>query len=303
MLSEEAVVASRAAVVSALAGQPTAAVVVPSDAGTTHVSVVDRAGNACAFTASNGCHSGVIVPGTGLHLNNMMGEEDLAAGRHMPPGSRLTSMQAPSMATGDDGLELVIGSSGSNRLRSAITQVAVNVLDHHMEAQRRRRPPARPRRGRPARLRGRHRRGRAGGAGAVGRAPEPVRGAEPLLRRHEHRLGRATAAPRRRATRAATATGSSSTREPLKHLYRVPLFHRRFRLKHWHQAPVFQVSALGGATLPLPCARDWMRAAIAMFSSPRARSSTITMRRPCSVRSSRIRCFSAAGKSTRAAIA
>ena len=135
MLSEEAVGASRAAVVSALAGQPTAAVVVPSDAGTTHVSVVDRAGNACAFTASNGCHSGVIVPGTGLHLNNMMGEEDLAAGRHMPPGSRLTSMQAPSMATGDDGLELVIGSSGSNRLRSAITQVAVNVLDHHMEAQ------------------------------------------------------------------------------------------------------------------------------------------------------------------------
>ena len=103
--------------------------------GTTHVSVVDRAGNACAFTASNGCHSGVIVPGTGLHLNNMMGEEDLAAGRHMPPGTRLTSMQAPSMAASDGELELVIGSSGSNRLRSAITQVAVNVLDHGMPAQ------------------------------------------------------------------------------------------------------------------------------------------------------------------------
>jgi len=134
MLAPEAVEASRAAVLAALAGEPTPALAVPSDTGTTHVSAVDRDGNACAFTASNGSHSGVIVPGTGLHLNNMMGEEDLAAGRHMPPGSRLTSMQAPSMATSDGELELVIGSSGSNRLRSAIMQVAVNVLDHCMPA-------------------------------------------------------------------------------------------------------------------------------------------------------------------------
>ncbi len=134
MLAPEAIEASRAAVVAALAGEPAPALAVPSDAGTTHVSAVDRDGNACAFTASNGCHSGVIVPGTGLHLNNMMGEEDLAAGRHMPAGSRLTSMQAPSMAASDGDLELVIGSSGSNRLRSAIMQVAVNVLDHRMSA-------------------------------------------------------------------------------------------------------------------------------------------------------------------------
>ena len=57
-----------------------------SDRGTTHISVVDERGNAAAFTASNGSHSGVIVPGTGLHLNNMMGEEDLVAGRHLAPG-------------------------------------------------------------------------------------------------------------------------------------------------------------------------------------------------------------------------
>ena len=135
MLAPDAVEASRAAVVRALDGAPTPALAVPSDSGTTHISVVDRAGNACAFTASNGSHSGVIVPGTGLHLNNMMGEEDLAAGRHLPPGSRLTSMQAPSMTTSRGGrLELVIGSSGSNRLRSAIMQVALNVLDHGMPA-------------------------------------------------------------------------------------------------------------------------------------------------------------------------
>ena len=39
-----------------------------------------------AFTASNGSHSGVIVPGTGLHLNNMMGEEDLVG--RAPPARR-----------------------------------------------------------------------------------------------------------------------------------------------------------------------------------------------------------------------
>jgi gamma-glutamyltranspeptidase / glutathione hydrolase len=134
MLSDAAVARGREAVARALAGAPAAAPAVRSDHGTTHISVVDAAGNACAFTSSNGCHSGVIVPGTGLHLNNMMGEEDLSAGRGMPPGTRLTSMQAPTMVVGPDGIELVVGSSGSNRLRSAIMQVAVNVIDHGMGA-------------------------------------------------------------------------------------------------------------------------------------------------------------------------
>jgi gamma-glutamyltranspeptidase/glutathione hydrolase len=135
MLNEGAVARGRQAVLAALDGEPTMAGSVPSDPGTTHISVVDADGNACAFTSSNGCHSGVIVPGSGLHLNNMMGEEDLSAGRGMPPGTRLTSMQAPTMVVGPDGIELVIGSSGSNRLRSAITQVAMNVIDHDMELQ------------------------------------------------------------------------------------------------------------------------------------------------------------------------
>ncbi|HET8805052.1 MAG TPA: gamma-glutamyltransferase, partial [Gaiellales bacterium] len=70
--------------------------------------------------------------GTGLHLNNMMGEEDLAAGRHLRPGHRLTSMQAPTLLERDGAVRLVVGSSGSNRLRSAITQVIVNVVVHGM---------------------------------------------------------------------------------------------------------------------------------------------------------------------------
>src|SRR5213083_1100884 len=55
--------------------------------GTTHISVVDGKGNAVSLTSSTGAGSGVIVPGTGIHLNNMIGEFDLAK----PPraGARL----------------------------------------------------------------------------------------------------------------------------------------------------------------------------------------------------------------------
>lgn len=123
----------RAAVRAGLEGAPSGAPVLAGDRGTTHISVIDGEGTAVAFTASNGCHSGVIVPGTGLHLNNMMGEEDLAAGSHRPPGARITSMQSPSaLEDGDGGLRMVLGSSGSNRLRSAIAQVVVNVVEHGM---------------------------------------------------------------------------------------------------------------------------------------------------------------------------
>src|SRR5206468_3253211 len=44
---------------------------------TTHISVLDCDGNAASVTCSNGTGSGVLVPGTGVHLNNMLGEEDL----------------------------------------------------------------------------------------------------------------------------------------------------------------------------------------------------------------------------------
>jgi gamma-glutamyltranspeptidase/glutathione hydrolase len=129
VLAPAAVERGREAVRAALAGQPSAAVAVPSDAGTTHISALDDEGTAVAFTASNGCHSGVIVPGTGLHLNNMMGEEDLFVGRPQPPGARLTSMQAPTLVVDRHGMvRMVVGSSGSNRVRSAVVQVVRNVM-------------------------------------------------------------------------------------------------------------------------------------------------------------------------------
>src|SRR5918911_283633 len=62
--------------------------------GTTHISVVDGDGNTVALTASTGAGSGVVVPGTGIHLNNMIGEFEIA--RPLRAGARLSSGMSPS---------------------------------------------------------------------------------------------------------------------------------------------------------------------------------------------------------------
>jgi gamma-glutamyltranspeptidase/glutathione hydrolase len=98
--------------------------------GTTHISVVDSNGDAASLSASLGSGSGVVVPGTGIHLNNMLGEADLT--EHARPGERLTSMMAPSLVLRDGRPRLVLGSAGSARLRGAILQVAANVLARGM---------------------------------------------------------------------------------------------------------------------------------------------------------------------------
>jgi gamma-glutamyltranspeptidase / glutathione hydrolase len=101
--------------------------------GTTHISVVDAQGNAASLTASTGAGSGVIVPGTGIQLNNMLGEFDLnPPGREGRPGTRMTSMMAPSLVLHGERPRLVVGSAGSLRLRGAIMQLVVNVVGHGM---------------------------------------------------------------------------------------------------------------------------------------------------------------------------
>jgi gamma-glutamyltranspeptidase/glutathione hydrolase len=101
---------------------------------TTHVSAIDADGGACAVTSSLGEGSGIVVPGFGVHLNNMLGEADLnPLGFHAhPPGRRLPSMMAPTVVLRDGQPELVLGSGGSNRIRSALLQVIANVVDRGM---------------------------------------------------------------------------------------------------------------------------------------------------------------------------
>jgi gamma-glutamyltranspeptidase/glutathione hydrolase len=104
---------------------------------TTHISVMDADGWACSVTTTNGEGSGIVVPGTGIHVNNMLGEQDLSPAGWFthPPGRRLPSMMAPTIVLENGRPELVVGSAGSNRIRSAILQVIVNAIDHGMDAQ------------------------------------------------------------------------------------------------------------------------------------------------------------------------
>ncbi len=104
---------------------------------TTHIAAMDRDGWACSVTCSDGSASGVIVPGTGLHLNNMLGEQDLnPVGFHQhSPGRRMPSMMAPTIVLAGGRPALAVGSAGSNRIRSAIMQTIIRSIDHGLDAQ------------------------------------------------------------------------------------------------------------------------------------------------------------------------
>jgi gamma-glutamyltranspeptidase/glutathione hydrolase len=98
---------------------------------TTHISVIDEQGTAVSLTLSNGEGSGHVLSGTGMIANNLLGEEDLhPRGFHVdPPGKPLATMMAPTLLSrGSD--RIALGSGGSNRLRTAILQVLVGLIEH-----------------------------------------------------------------------------------------------------------------------------------------------------------------------------
>lgn len=105
--------------------------------GTTHISVIDRAGNLAALTTSNGEGCGHMLGDTGIMLNNMLGEEDLNPGgfHRWQPDQRLTSMMSPSLLEIGDGTTVALGSGGSNRIRSAILQVLLRLVDEQLPLQ------------------------------------------------------------------------------------------------------------------------------------------------------------------------
>ncbi len=102
--------------------------------GTTHISIMDSKGNTASLTTSNGEGCGYMIPGTGIMLNNMLGEEDLHPGgfHRWPENQRISSMMAPAILNLCDGSVVALGSGGSNRLRTAILQVILNLTVHRM---------------------------------------------------------------------------------------------------------------------------------------------------------------------------
>lgn len=115
---------------AARAGVEAAASRSPEMGSTTHVSVIDGEGLACAITSSNGEGCGYVVPGCGVLANNFLGEEDLNPhGFHRgTPGRRMTSMMSPTLVLRDGQPVLSLGTGGANRIRTALLQVLV----HHL---------------------------------------------------------------------------------------------------------------------------------------------------------------------------
>ncbi|MHC5004679.1 MAG: gamma-glutamyltransferase [Planctomycetota bacterium] len=99
---------------------------------TSHTSAVDSSGLACSITTSTGYSSGIMVPGTGIMLNNMLGEIELNPGglHHAKPGTRLRSNMAPSVARSDAGDVIAFGAAGADRIASALAQVWLNPRCH-----------------------------------------------------------------------------------------------------------------------------------------------------------------------------
>ena len=183
-------------------------------AGTTHISVVDAHGNAASLSASTGSGSGVIVPGTGIHLNNMLGEYDLQSGRRRrqrrgaaDEHDGAVDRPAPRAARGSSS-----AARARSRLRGAIMQAVVNVVDHGLRRRARRSTAPRVHLDEPhLHCEGGARPGCARPAGDARLRRRPLAPAQPLLRRRRRGRGRRGGTARRggRPARAA-AHGSWS---------------------------------------------------------------------------------------------
>lgn len=99
---------------------------------TTHISVLTEDGALASLTMSNGEGCGHAIAALGIQLNNFLGEEDINPGgfHRLAPGTKMTTMMAPSAVLSSDGRRLVLGSGGSNRIRSAILQALLGVVVH-----------------------------------------------------------------------------------------------------------------------------------------------------------------------------
>lgn len=108
-----------------------------NSSSTVHTSAVDDTGLACAITMSSGYGSGIMPPGTGLWLNNSLGELELnRRGFEVgPPGTILPSNMAPTVARRSDGTTMAVGSPGADRITTALAQFLFNHLHLDMGLQ------------------------------------------------------------------------------------------------------------------------------------------------------------------------
>lgn len=115
---------------------------------TSHLTVVDQSRNAISltFTVNYGFGSGVVVPGTGILLNDEM--DDFAIAPNVPnvyglvggeanaiaPGKIPLSSMTPTIVSRDNQLLLATGSPGGSTIITTVLQIVLNVLEYEMDA-------------------------------------------------------------------------------------------------------------------------------------------------------------------------
>lgn len=105
-----------------------------SSRDTTHVSVVDKDGNAVALTHTLGSPSGAITEGLGFMYNGTMSRFDPRPGRaaSIAPGKRRASSAAPTIVFKDDKPFIVMGAPGGSYIAPSMAQGIMNVIDYKM---------------------------------------------------------------------------------------------------------------------------------------------------------------------------
>lgn len=123
---------------------------VPDDDGTTHISVIDKYGNAIALTQTVNTLFGskITVPGTGFVLNNEMDDFSVgpelanawgatgSAANAVAPGKRPLSSMTPTIVLKDGRPVIVVGSPMGTLIISTVLQTLINVIDFDFDAQR-----------------------------------------------------------------------------------------------------------------------------------------------------------------------
>lgn len=111
---------------------------------TTHFSVVDGDGLAVAntYTLNGGFGSKIVVPGTGVILNNEMDDFTAKVGtpnmfgliqgpqNAIEPGKRMLSSMTPTIVVEDGQLRAVVGSPGGPTITTTVAQIIVQLIDY-----------------------------------------------------------------------------------------------------------------------------------------------------------------------------
>ncbi|MBP7315976.1 MAG: gamma-glutamyltransferase [Chitinophagaceae bacterium] len=116
---------------------------------TTHLSVIDKEGNAISVTTTlnGGYGSKTVIGGAGFFLNNEMDDFSIKPGvpnmfgavggdaNAIKPGKRMLSSMTPTLVLKDDKPFIVVGTPGGTTIPTQVFETLVNILDFNMSTE------------------------------------------------------------------------------------------------------------------------------------------------------------------------